>query len=132
VDGSFDAFSLGLSSPIIAGMSYNLQFFAAGEPDFGSILGPVEIGLSGSATDFGTLIFAGTPGSTDAWTQFDHFFTASSGASFLTVRTAPTVLDTYSFVDNFTLTSVPEPSTMLLLGTGMIGLTVFRRKYRRK
>ncbi len=42
-------------------------------------------------------------------------------------------LDGYdTFLDGSTGTPVPEPTTMLLLGTGLISLAGFRRKFRRK
>jgi hypothetical protein len=43
-------------------------------------------------------------------------FTAGSGAHFA--------------MDNFTYNAVPEPSTLLLFGTGIIGIGVFRRKFK--
>jgi hypothetical protein len=119
-----DAFSLNLSSPVVTGNSYSLQFFAAGlsnEP-----LGPVQIGLSNSATNFGTLIFSGTPAGTNSWTQFDHDFVAPVNALYLTVRNT-TIDDMFAFVDNFTL--VPEPTTVALLTLG--ALTALRRRKKR-
>ncbi len=108
--GFVDAFSFELSASIVSGNEYSLQFFAAGiESD---PIGPVEIGLSSSATEFGVLVFSGTPLSSTEWTQFDHAFSAPIDASYLTVRNA-TLADMYALVDNFSL--VPEPSTLTLL-----------------
>ncbi len=119
-----DAFSLDLSSPVISGNTYALQFFAAGLATTTTYpFGSVEIGLSSSATNFGTLIFSGAPTSIEVWTQFDHGFVAPVNASFLTVRNA-TETDMYAFVDNFSL--IPEPATVALLGFG--SLTLLRRK----
>ena len=107
-----DAFSFDLSGSIVSGRAYALQFFAAGLASRGfSPLGPVEIGLSSSATSFGTQIFSGTPTSTTSWTQFDHAFVAPVNAMFLTVRSG-TLANGYAFVDNFTL--ILEPAGLTL------------------
>lgn len=124
-----DAFSLDLSSAVVSGNAYALQFFAVGRTS--DTLGPVEIGLSDSATSFGTLIFSGTPAGTTEWTQFDYTFITPINASFLTVRNA-TVYDMYVFVDNFSLVEtemIPAPSALLL---GSIGIGIVNWLHRRR
>ncbi len=109
-DGDWDAFSFDLSSPVQAGTSYRLRFYAESVLDFGGYTGPVEIGLSNSPTEFGTLIFSGLPVDTtepggDNWTFFEHFFTAQQDALHLTVRPDRT-LEVWNHVDNFSLVEV--------------------------
>jgi len=125
--GAFDAFSMTLSSSLVSGNSYSLQFFGALFPGLTST---IAIGVSTSPTDFGTLVFTGSPTSSTAWTQFNTTFSAPVSGSYITVENVN--IGDYSFVDNFSLagsTSVPEPSAILLLGTGVVGLAgVLRRK----
>ena len=119
VGGPQDAFSFSLSSAVVGGTSYTLSFFGAllaGQPP-----GTIEVGISTSASSFGTLVYSATPFFTSQWQQLGNVFVAPSNASFLTVRTS--AFEGYSFVDNFTLdpasTAVPEPGTMTLLGVGL-------------
>ena len=102
--GAFDAFSLELSAPVIAGQAYLLQFYAESVLDFDPNIAAVEVGLSNSATSFGTLIFSGTPG-TGSWTMFSHTFTAPVGGTHLTVRPQLDA-EVWNHIDNFSL----EPS----------------------
>ena len=116
-----DAFSLALISPIVAGRTYELDFYAVGY-SIGT-LGPVEIGLTDSPTAFGTSIYTATPAGTGSWSHFAHSFEAPVNADYLTVRVTPDS-GTYVAVDNFMLT--PEPGTLGLLLIG--GLALLRRR----
>jgi hypothetical protein len=124
--GTFDAFSLTLSSALVVGESYNLKFYAAADINF---LSGVDVGLSTSATDFGTLHFIALPASVTDWTEYNFSFVASSAATFLTVQSI-TPDEFYTFVDNFSLNSaVPEPSA-LAMGTmaAAAGLGLMHRR----
>jgi hypothetical protein len=127
--GNFDGFTFDLLSPIVSGVAYELTFYAA-KNIFATLPSEIQIGISNSSTDFGALIFQGSATSTNAWTKFDYTFNAPTNALFLTVRSGQP--ETYSFVDNFSLntaTSVPEPATMLLLGSGLLGLVGLRKRF---
>jgi hypothetical protein len=108
---------------MLSGTTYDIGLFLAGESL--ATLGAIEIGISSSATSFGTLVHSAAPTSTTTWTQVSHTFIASSNASYLTLRTSSTPDEMYAFVDDVSLVAVPEPSTALLLG---LGLASFARR----
>jgi hypothetical protein len=128
--GLFDAFSLAVSSPLVGGQSYSLSFYAARQ---GGNPVSIDIGLSTSATGFGTLIFTGAPSSGDTWDHIVTTFVAPNSGAFIAVRNQYVDgHDAYSFVDNFSieeLKTVPDPgSSLLLLGMGLAGLRAWKQR----
>lgn len=132
--GSFDAFSLNLSSGVIASNLYQLVFYAWDFSFGGDFNFQIEIGLSNTATSFGSLLYSASTSATDVWQEFNLNFVAPSDALFLTVRANPTAhLESggnFGIVDNFSLTpvSVPEPGTLALFGIGLAAMRLTRRR----
>jgi hypothetical protein len=124
--GNNDAFSLDLSAPVVAGQSYVLDFFAQRVTTFDAGVGAVQVGISGDATAFGTLLFSGVADTT-SWTHFTFAFLAPVNGQFLTVQIDPDAAPTWAHLDNFSLTAVPEPTALALLMVGL-GCAAVRRR----
>ena len=98
--GATDAFSFDLSSPIVAGTTYTIDFWAHAVTNVSPGRDPVEIGVSSSAASFGTLVFTSGSLSTGSWSHFMSDFVAPVSGDFLTVR--PSGM-TWAHIDNFSL-----------------------------
>jgi len=101
-NGPQDAFAFSLTTPVVAGTSYDFSCYAAPNRDFGGATGAVDIGLSNNPLDFGTLVWTGTPAAVEVWSHLTQTFIASMNASYLTVR-ADGPLQSWLHVDNFSL-----------------------------
>ena len=123
-----DQFSFDLTINIVGGTEYDLSFWAAENTTFSDGTESLQIGISSSATDFGTLVYdAGNPPN-DTWTYFATTFTAPADAAFLTVRLTD-FFDpngTWVHIDDFRLSVVPVPGAFALLGVA--GLVSRRRR----
>ena len=124
-----DAFSLWLSSPVLAGASYALRFHVAGDLGMNPVAPlSIKVGLSNDAQAFGTLLYtsSGVFGTGGAWNQYNTSFVAPHAASFLTVQNG----SVSAVVDNFTLVPVPEPESysMLLAGLAVLAAVAGRRR----
>lgn len=122
-DGAFDAFSFDLSSPIVAGQQYRLEFYAHAVLDFDSGATPLLIGISSSPTSAGTQIFSTGALSPTGWTHYGHDFIAPVGGAYLTVFSAAGT-NTWAHVDNFSLVPTPGAAGLLALA----GLAALRRR----
>lgn len=121
--GLTDAFSFDLMDSIVAGTTYRLEFWAHAVTAFDPGTEPIQVGISTSASSFGTLVFTTGQLSVGSWTQYIADFAAPIDADFLTVQNSPGTA-TWAHIDAFSLTVVPSPSALLVLALGgMIGRT---------
>ena len=118
-----------LAGPLTPGASYDLSFaierLASGQFNGGT----VEVGVSTTATSFGTKIASATAPA-NGWLLASGSFLAPTAASYLTVR----VITTFGWVglDNFVLSAspIPEPASAALLGAGLAAIVFWRARRR--
>jgi choice-of-anchor C domain-containing protein len=113
------------------GTLYRVSFAMAGNPDGGN---PVKLLVAwvdnGSAQVFS---FDTTGHSKQAmgWVTKWFDFTASSGTTTLNFQSLLFSSPFGAALDNITVAAVPIPATALLLGTGLIGLVIIRRRIKK-
>lgn len=112
-----DVLSMDLASPLEVGVTYTLSFRAMANLQVSTTVAGVDVGLSGSPTAFGDLLFSGHPSAVD-WTLVSFGFTATAPATELTVRNTPTETG-WNHVDDFRLVKSGGP--WLDLGNGLAG-----------
>jgi choice-of-anchor C domain-containing protein len=129
-NGSIDmsgnaAGSLSTTLSTVAGQSYMLSFYLAGNPAGGNAVKSLEVQVGSLNQTFHFDTTGHSEGSM-GWVLETVSFTAG-GTDILTF----TSLDNNAYgaaLDGVTVSSVPEPGSMLFLGSGVIGLAVILRR----
>lgn len=118
-------------SSLDTGNQYVLSFHAKALHNYGLSVNPFHVSLGGVDVSFGgsTLV---TPGDADYSLYASGVFTPT--ASTLTLRfydTGNAPGSQLSLIDAVSITTVPEPTTLAILATGLIGLLAYAwRKHR--
>ncbi|HEY1935024.1 MAG TPA: PEP-CTERM sorting domain-containing protein [Acetobacteraceae bacterium] len=117
---------LSQSIPTIAGANYTVSF------DYGSNGGPQSIYVSASDENVGllNLLFDTSTNTGNNLVTSTFSFQAASAATTIAI-TDYFDNDTYSsdgFLDNVTVTGAPEPTSLVLLATGLAGAALTRRR----
>lgn len=125
-------------TPFTVGEVYELTFWAAGGVGtsnqylvgFGSPVG--EVSSAYTVLSYTQAEFDALPGL--QWDQYSFMFTAIDSTMNLNVSTPLSNVGGFSssvYLDNFTLTQVPEPGSAVLVAAGGLVLLAGRRRRRR-
>jgi len=108
-------------SGLTSGDSYAVSFYLEGRPGYG--LDPVTVTIDGVNVTI-------TPASDSTWTKYTEYFTAS-GSNTLTFSVSGSgdgPYDNDTGLADVSIGATPEPGTLLLLGTGLLGFAGFARR----
>ncbi len=114
------------SFAVTAGTQYDVSFWEKLWRGSGKVNADITLD-AGSATGTTTV----TTGSDADWTEYAFSFTPDTNATATLTFTAAVSAANDSFLDSVSVTAIPEPGTLALLATGLLGLLCYAWRKRR-